>query len=62
MHNFKIIYFIFFLDLFGKAKKKILKQDEISDFTSPILSSNNQRNKEEIDWGPQEIGDIFYIL
>ncbi|XP_014211795.1 rabenosyn-5 [Copidosoma floridanum] len=43
--------------LFGKAKKKILKQDEIPDYSSPILAKN-QRSREEIDWGPQEIGGI----
>ncbi|CAL7938949.1 unnamed protein product [Xylocopa violacea] len=45
-------------DLFGKAKKKILKQDEISEsFANSIPSSARQRSP-ELNWGPQEIGAI----
>ncbi|XP_011496703.1 PREDICTED: rabenosyn-5 [Ceratosolen solmsi marchali] len=44
-------------DLFGKAKKKILKQDGMLDYPNEI-SSNNQKTKQEIDWGPQEIGEM----
>ncbi|XP_003488110.1 rabenosyn-5 [Bombus impatiens] len=43
-------------DLFGKAKKKILKQDEMSDsFANNIPSTTRQRSP-ELNWGPQEIG------
>ncbi|XP_076165758.1 rabenosyn-5 [Ptiloglossa arizonensis] len=42
-------------DLFGKAKKKILKQDEIPvSFSGSI--SNNRQHSPELNWGPQEIG------
>ena len=44
-----------FLDLFGKAKKKILKQDDVSDFSGPVILSS-KKQKQEVDWGPQEIG------
>lgn len=45
-------------DLFGKAKKKILKQDEISDsFTNNIPSTTRQYSP-EFNWGSQEIGVI----
>ncbi|KZC15067.1 PREDICTED: rabenosyn-5 [Dufourea novaeangliae] len=44
-------------DLFGKAKKKILKQDEIPEsFTTTII--NNRQRSPELNWGPQEIGAI----
>ncbi|XP_058797453.1 rabenosyn-5 [Phymastichus coffea] len=42
-------------DLFGKAKKKILKQDEIQDYPEALLASV-QSKRQEIDWGPQDIG------
>ncbi|KAJ8683221.1 hypothetical protein QAD02_019013 [Eretmocerus hayati] len=42
-------------DLFGKAKKKILKQDEIQD-PSNAESANVPKSRVKIDWGPQEIG------
>ncbi|XP_043476139.1 rabenosyn-5 [Leptopilina heterotoma] len=45
-------------DLFGKAKKKILKQNELSEtYTGPVFT-NNQKCKQEIDWGEQDIGLI----
>lgn len=44
-----------FLDLFGKAKKKILKQDEISESFAENISHKRQRSP-ELNWGPQEIG------
>ncbi|XP_034187930.1 rabenosyn-5 [Osmia lignaria lignaria] len=44
-------------DLFGKAKKKILKQDEISESFAENISHKRQRSP-EINWGPQEIGAI----
>ena len=51
--------YLFFqtLDLFGKAKKKILKQDEIPDYADQVLSNDRKQNRPEIDWGPQEIGN-----
>ncbi|XP_015127784.1 rabenosyn-5 isoform X2 [Diachasma alloeum] len=46
-------------DLFGKAKKKILKQDEINESLSePNVSISKRRTSPEINWGPQEIGAI----
>ncbi|XP_076626128.1 rabenosyn-5 isoform X1 [Colletes latitarsis] len=42
-------------DLFGKAKKKILKQDEIPESFSGSISNKRQYSP-EINWGPQEIG------
>ena len=42
-------------DLFGKAKKKILKQDEISEAFTRALPSAKQPSP-ELNWGPQEIG------
>lgn len=49
-------YRFIFLDLFGKAKKKILKQDEISySFANSIPSTTRQRSPES-NWEPQEIG------
>lgn len=49
-------------DLFGKAKKKILKQDDIPEtFQSSV--PQDKRRSPEINWGPQEIGaNIFYII
>ncbi|XP_039308449.1 rabenosyn-5 [Solenopsis invicta] len=44
-------------DLFGKAKKKILKQDDISE-TFPSAIPQDKRRSPEINWGPQEIGAI----
>ncbi|XP_011642338.1 rabenosyn-5 [Pogonomyrmex barbatus] len=44
-------------DLFGKAKKKILKQDDIPE-TFPSAISQDKRQSPEINWGPQEIGTI----
>ncbi|XP_003703620.2 rabenosyn-5 [Megachile rotundata] len=44
-------------DLFGKAKKKILKQDEIPDSFRENISHNRQRSP-ELNWGPQEIGAV----
>jgi len=43
------------LDLFGKAKKKILKQDDIPE-TFPNAIPQDKRRSPEIIWGPQEIG------
>ncbi|EFN64699.1 Rabenosyn-5 [Camponotus floridanus] len=44
-------------DLFGKAKKKILKQDDIPEtFQSSV--PQDKRRSPEINWGPQEIGAI----
>ncbi|XP_011311929.1 rabenosyn-5 isoform X1 [Fopius arisanus] len=44
-------------DLFGKAKKKILKQDEINESLSEQnVSISKRRTSPEINWGPQEIG------
>jgi len=43
------------LDLFGKAKKKILKQDDIPE-TFPNAIPQDKRRSPEINWGPQEIG------
>lgn len=43
------------LDLFGKAKKKILKQDDIPEMFSNAISED-KRQSPEINWGPQEIG------
>lgn len=52
----KYLNHFIFLDLFGKAKKKILKQDEMSDsFVNSIPSTTRQRSP-ELNWGPQEIG------
>ncbi|XP_053985826.1 rabenosyn-5 isoform X1 [Hylaeus volcanicus] len=42
-------------DLFGKAKKKILKQDEVPETFSGPVTKNRQRYP-ELNWGPQEIG------
>ncbi|XP_001606370.1 rabenosyn-5 isoform X1 [Nasonia vitripennis] len=42
-------------DLFGLAKKKILKQDEMQDYPDKF-SAKGQKTTQEIDWGPQEIG------
>ncbi|XP_066590256.1 rabenosyn-5 [Prorops nasuta] len=43
--------------LIGKAKKKILKQDEMqASFLTPV--SESKPKCPEIDWGPQEIGFI----
>ncbi|KAG5336562.1 RBNS5 protein, partial [Acromyrmex charruanus] len=44
-------------DLFGKAKKKILKQDDIPE-TFPNAIQQDKRRSPEINWGPQEIGAI----
>jgi len=46
---------VFILDLFGKAKKKILKQDDIPE-TFPSVIPQDKRRSPEINWGPQEIG------
>lgn len=47
------------LDLFGKAKKKILKQDEMTDtFSENNTPIRENRKKVEINWGPQELGAI----
>ncbi|XP_017763467.1 PREDICTED: rabenosyn-5 isoform X2 [Eufriesea mexicana] len=43
-------------DLFGKAKKKILKQDEMSDSFANNIPSTNRQLSPELNWGPQEIG------
>ncbi|XP_020293826.1 rabenosyn-5 [Pseudomyrmex gracilis] len=42
-------------DLFGKAKEKILKQEDISGTFSNAIS---ERKSLEINWGPQETGTI----
>lgn len=44
-------------DLFGKAKKKILKQEDIPE-TFPSAIPQDKRRSPEINWGPQEIGTI----
>ncbi|XP_076231174.1 rabenosyn-5 [Calliopsis andreniformis] len=44
-------------DLFGKAKKKILKQDEISESFPEAIPSHKQHSP-ELNWGPQEIGGM----
>ncbi|XP_012217489.1 rabenosyn-5 [Linepithema humile] len=44
-------------DLFGKAKKKILKQDDIPEMFSNAIPQD-KRQSPEINWGPQEIGAI----
>ncbi|XP_012284186.1 rabenosyn-5 [Orussus abietinus] len=45
-------------DLFDKAKKKILKQDEIPEaFNDPVIPID-RRTSPDIVWGPQEIGAI----
>ncbi|XP_076294582.1 rabenosyn-5 isoform X2 [Lasioglossum baleicum] len=44
-------------DLFGKAKKKILKQDEIPESFAAAVPNSRQRSP-ELNWGPQEIGEI----
>ncbi|XP_071575526.1 rabenosyn-5 [Temnothorax nylanderi] len=44
-------------DLFGKAKKKILKQDDIPE-AFPSAIPQDKRRSPEINWGPQEIGAI----
>ncbi|KAL7301218.1 hypothetical protein TKK_0006184 [Trichogramma kaykai] len=44
-------------DLFGKAKKKILKQDDVGDYPDAIIIKNHKHSL-EIDWGPQDIGHI----
>ena len=59
INNFVYLYLLFLSDLFGKAKKKILKQTEISEaYSSPVLPYS-QKYKQEIDWGEQEIGWLF---
>ncbi|CAK9800806.1 Rbsn [Anthophora quadrimaculata] len=45
-------------DLFGKAKKKILKQDEISESFAVSIPSATRQCSPELNWGPQEIGAI----
>ena len=46
-----------FLDLFGKAKKKILKQDEMSySFANSVPSTTARLRSPESDWEPREIG------
>ncbi|KAK0167842.1 hypothetical protein PV327_001699 [Microctonus hyperodae] len=46
-------------DLFGKAKKKILKQDEMTDsFSENNTAIREIRKNVEINWGPQELGAI----
>lgn len=53
----EIINRICFSDLFGKAKKKILKQNEVSEnFSVPLFDDKKYK---EIDWGEQEIGIFF---
>ncbi|KAL6440092.1 hypothetical protein ACFW04_003013 [Cataglyphis niger] len=44
-------------DLFGKAKKKILKQDDIPETFQSAIPQDKRRSP-EINWGPQEIGAI----
>ncbi|XP_072754047.1 rabenosyn-5 [Anoplolepis gracilipes] len=44
-------------DLFGKAKKKILKQDDIPETFQNTIPQDKRRSP-EIHWGPQEIGAI----
>ncbi|XP_015600809.1 rabenosyn-5 [Cephus cinctus] len=43
-------------DLFGKAKKKILKQDEYPELFDSSTLSTTKSNSPEINWGHQEIG------
>ncbi|XP_043268340.1 rabenosyn-5 [Venturia canescens] len=46
-------------DLFGKAKQKILKQDESAEICIDVQRPvREQRRSPEINWGPQEIGPI----
>ncbi|XP_006623714.1 rabenosyn-5 [Apis dorsata] len=45
-------------DLFGKAKKKILKKDEISDSFANNIPSTTRQYSPEFSWGSQEIGVI----
>ncbi|EZA59564.1 hypothetical protein DMN91_011086 [Ooceraea biroi] len=45
-------------DLFGKAKKKILKQDDIPEVFPSAMQAQDKRRSPEISWGPQEIGAI----
>ncbi|XP_003698279.1 rabenosyn-5 [Apis florea] len=45
-------------DLFGKAKKKILKQDEISDSFANNIPSTTRQYSPELNWESQEIGVI----
>lgn len=47
------------LDLFGKAKKKILKKENSVVDNSETLTLKTKTKKQEIDWGPQEIGKDF---
>lgn len=56
--NVEILEFI--SDLFGKAKKKILKQDDISE-TFPSAIPQDKRKSPEINWGAQEIGIARYL-
>ncbi|XP_076644420.1 rabenosyn-5 [Halictus rubicundus] len=44
-------------DLFGKAKKKILKQDEMPESFATTVPHSRQHSP-ELNWGPQEIGEI----
>lgn len=44
------------VDLFGKAKKKILKQDDIPETFQSVSVPQDKRRSPEINWGPQEIG------
>ncbi|XP_008551264.1 rabenosyn-5 [Microplitis demolitor] len=45
-------------DLFGKAKKKILKQDEMPDNFSHNVPIREKQLSPDINWGPQEIGAV----
>lgn len=45
-------------DLFGKAKKKILKKDEISNSFANNIPSTTRQYSPEFSWGSQEIGVI----
>jgi len=51
----------FTLDLFGKAKKKILKQDDIPE-TFPSAIQQDKRRSPEINWGPKEIGNATILM
>lgn len=49
-----------FADLFGKAKKKILKQDDQVQSLSPV--SPGQKNVPDSSWPEQEIGRCLLFL
>ena len=49
-------------DLFGKAKQKILKQEDIvENFTESRCWMEHRPSEPQINWGPQEIGNFFLL-